>query len=200
MKCSIGDCGTDVVARGLCNLHWKRWRKFGSAEAEVGTYERHGGKGSPEYRNWQAMKTRCNDVSDPLYGGRGIQVCERWRNSFAAFLSDMGRRPSSSHSIDRFPNTSGNYEPGNCRWATPTEQAKNRRKRRSGTYVRGEACGASKFTREIVLSVREARKTGGESYTRLAVRFGISRSQVYRFCIGGTWDWLTDGMNDAVLP
>jgi hypothetical protein len=61
------------------------------------------------------------------YGGRGITVCDRWRNDFSAFLEDVGTRPSSAHSLDRYPNNDGNYEPGNVRWATRSEQQRNRR-------------------------------------------------------------------------
>jgi hypothetical protein len=77
------------------------------------------------------MIARCTDPNVKNwknYGGRGIQLCERWRNSFAAFLSDMGKKPSPSLSIDRI-NNDGNYEPGNCRWATPIEQSNNKRAR-----------------------------------------------------------------------
>jgi hypothetical protein len=62
------------------------------------------------------------------YGGRGIHVCDRWLHSFENFLADMGRKPSPQHSIDRFPDNNGNYEPGNCRWATRSEQQKTKRR------------------------------------------------------------------------
>lgn len=90
--------------------------------------EFHGMTGTPEYNTWYGMLARCrnpNHVGYPDYGGRGITVCKRWEDSFEAFYSDMGPRPTPEHSIDRWPNKDGNYEPGNCRWATPTEQARN---------------------------------------------------------------------------
>lgn len=85
---------------------------------------------SVEFKAWCAMRQRCsnpNDQSYHSYGGRGIKVCDRWDNDFAAFLADMGERPSNQHSLDRFPDVNGNYEPGNCRWATGSQQRKNKR-------------------------------------------------------------------------
>lgn len=86
--------------------------------------------GVPEYRAWRNMLDRCGNQRRKdykHYGGRGISVCSRWRDSYKLFLSDMGRKPSADHSLDRIENN-GNYCPGNCRWATKTEQLKNRRR------------------------------------------------------------------------
>lgn len=81
-----------------------------------------------EYCSWISMIYRCSSPKATRYdryGGRGITVCERWRNSFEAFLEDMGPRPEGT-SIDRHPNPDGNYEKSNCRWATQLEQVRNR--------------------------------------------------------------------------
>ncbi|SRR6266545_3323803 len=90
--------------------------------------EYHGKKSTPEYHTWKNMRRRCCDSKNQdwhRYGGRGITVCPEWRSSFTAFLGDLGERPTSKHTLDRYPDRDGNYEPGNCRWATPAEQARN---------------------------------------------------------------------------
>lgn len=89
----------------------------------------HGMSTRPEYRIWTSMKRRCYDAKAKgfeNYGGRGIAVCTRWRTGFAAFFSDVGPRPSVQYSLDRI-NNDGNYEPGNVRWATRTQQSNNTR-------------------------------------------------------------------------
>lgn len=88
------------------------------------------GEGCLEYRSWSGMKSRCLNPNAPnfrLYGGRGISITPRWvsKGGFERFLSDVGRRPSPEHSLDRYPDKNGNYEPGNVRWATKKEQARN---------------------------------------------------------------------------
>jgi hypothetical protein len=83
-----------------------------------------------EYTIWNCMKQRCENPDNPAfknYGARGIKVDPRWSASFEAFLADVGARPSLEHSLDRYPNNDGNYEPGNVRWATRREQALGRR-------------------------------------------------------------------------
>lgn len=94
-------------------------------------HTRAGGK-SPTYHSWQAMLRRCLNPTDPAYyhsGGSGVMVCDRWNpkagGSFGNFLQDLGERPEGT-ALDRFPDPDGDYEPGNCRWATQAERNRNR--------------------------------------------------------------------------
>lgn len=100
-------------------------------------YRRHSLSRTPEYRAWQTMRLRCHvptNAAYPDYGGRGITVCDAWRDSPEAFLRDMGRKPSPAHEIDRIDNDRG-YEPGNCRWVTRSENDRNRRSTRLLTHA-----------------------------------------------------------------
>lgn len=100
----------------------------------------HGQSYGPEYQAWKGIKRRCLNAKAKNYhhyGGRGITVCDAWRDSFAAFFAYVGPRPSPKHSIDRYPDNNGNYEPGNVRWATQSQQCRNTRANRQVEY-RGE--------------------------------------------------------------
>jgi hypothetical protein len=93
--------------------------------------KKHGWIGTPTYRSWNAARNRCNNPTNKdymNYGARGITMCERW-NSFKNFLADMGEKPAGL-TLDRI-NNNGNYEPGNCRWATYSVQNSNQRRRKS---------------------------------------------------------------------
>jgi hypothetical protein len=90
--------------------------------------ENHGMRHTTEYRSWTSTLTRCTNPRHEYYnryGGRGITICDRWRDSFQAFYADMGPKPGPEYTIER-ENNDGNYEPGNCKWDTRKNQARNR--------------------------------------------------------------------------
>lgn len=134
------ECGNTVTVMGskLRNGHT---RSCGCLKVELAVNREatHRLSKRPEYRVWQSMKRRCHaptarDYAD--YGARGVTVCQQWRNSFEQFWQDMGPRPTPKHSLDR-KDANGDYCPANCRWATSTEQARNKRTTRT-IELRGE--------------------------------------------------------------
>jgi hypothetical protein len=149
-----------------------------------GRFKTHGHsvnrKSSKTYEAWRSMRKRCylpKAKGYERYGGRGITVCERWRNSFEAFLADMGEAPANA-SLDRFPDQNGNYEPGNCRWATAVQQQRNMGSNRLLEFGGRTQCLAAwaeelGFKREII---RERLRRGWSVERALTTRPLIDRS------------------------
>jgi hypothetical protein len=160
-------CGA-VVAKPRRDVNAGKIRSCGclNNEMRLARFTRHGAatrsNKSGAYQSWSAMKSRCANPKNKdfkHYGGRGISVCQRWLDSFSAFLEDMGQRPSPKHSIDRI-NNDGNYEPSNCRWVTQAEQCQNQRKRRKAPLrPRGER-GNVKLTDAQVAELKRLRAQG----------------------------------------
>lgn len=135
------DCGKECI---VTYTHLKSGHTRSCGCLAVITNTTHGDSGGskkrePEYTAFAAMLRRCSDTKSrhyPRYGGRGIRVCDEWNGFeyYPSFLAHVGRRPSDQHSLDRYPNLDGNYEPGNVRWATREEQAQNTSKNVYLTY------------------------------------------------------------------
>lgn len=154
------DCGnkTTVSGNSLSKGDTKScgcWHKECATQQAANT-KKHGLVNSPEYKAYCGMKYRCYNKKASnwaSYGGRGITVCDRWRESFEAFYEDMGARPSPKHSLDRIDNN-GPYSPDNCRWATNEQQSNNRRHPRPHTdhpryTYNGKTQTLSEWAREL---------------------------------------------------
>lgn len=167
----VCDCGNRCVVRGTClrSGQTRSCRCF-MRDRIKDTLTTHGHAGktdSCEYRAWAAMINRCENMNDHSwnrYGGRGISVCQRWRQSFVAFLEDVGSRPSPQHSLDRFPDNNGHYEPGNVRWATAKEQTRNRHNNRILEYDGRVQCMAA-WAEELGLDYKKFKKRIAAGWT-----------------------------------
>lgn len=141
--CIVDNCTKIPHGNKLCDAHYKAYQR----------------SNCPEYEIWQYMKQRClnkNDPNYPNYGGRGIKICQKWINSFQSFYEDMGKRTTPKHQLDRV-DVNGNYEPDNCRWATVTEQANNKR---NNVFItaQGKNLTAAQWSREVGITAEAIRR------------------------------------------
>jgi hypothetical protein len=168
------DCGVQIAATADA-LKTGNTTSCGcfSRECTGNRFAKHRLRSSPEYKTWQSVIQRCcnpRNPSFPRYGGRGIAMCQRWRESFESFFADMGHRPAGT-SIDRI-NNNGNYEPANCRWATDLEQ------RRNTSLVKLNPARAA--------DIRE-RAGAGEPIASIAASYGITRTHTRDVVAGKCW-------------
>jgi len=168
------DCGTTSKVNGK-NLRYGNSKSCGCLRVDIGATKNrtHGHTAnreySPEYNAYRNMLRRCFEKTNekyPQYGGRGISVCDRWNASFDNFFADMGKKPSPLHSLDRVDVNEG-YSPGNCRWATPKEQARNK-------------------TCNVIVSLGSEQITLAEACERLGLKYGTIHNRMNRY--GMTFD------------
>ena len=151
------DCGNQIPVRGT-HLRSKRTQSCGclQREAVAKAAATHGLCDLLEYNSWDSMIQRCTNPNNDHfadYGGRGIRICQAWHENFMVFYEDLGSRPGPEYSLERIDND-GNYEPGNCRWATQKQQCRNTRTNRNLTHNGKTLCvaawaeqlGMSRFT------------------------------------------------------
>lgn len=178
VKCECGNTkimtGGNLKGTGIVSCGCYKTKKLNTFNHS------HGMSRTPTWNSWSMMIQRCTDenfIEYHRYGGRGIAVCDRWKD-FCNFLADMGTRPAGT-SIDRFPNNNGNYEPGNCRWATSKQQGRNKRTSRLISH-NGKTKTLMEWSEETGIScgrISQRIKTGWTIAEALSITPVIGRNQ-----------------------
>lgn len=175
--CKIENCNSKHHAIDYCQKHYTRFWRYGNPfHSQIGRErEKHGMTGNSEYEIWQQMKNRCyNEKCKEYcwYGGRGIAVCNRWKNSFISFYKDMGPKPFPKAQIDRIDND-GNYEPNNCRWVTSAQN--------------GQHTSMTKLTMKKAKEIRELYGVGHVLQKELAKEYGVHKSLISLIVTNRIW-------------
>lgn len=171
--CKIKGCTDKYKGYGYCNKHYRRWLRYG--DPLYLKQEQHGMRYTSEYKTWQAMKDRCYNKNNPRYknwGGNGIIICDKWRNSFIAFFKDMGPKPFSKAQIDR-KNNDGNYTPENCHWTTCKENNRNR--------------NCVKLTMEKANEIRKLYAIGNITHVTLGLIYNVSANLIWYVIHNKIW-------------
>lgn len=191
MECRVKSCDKPVVIKKhqLCWAHYLKWWRYGDPERQQ-TYRcsgedhpnyKHGRWNDPTYKTWVHMVSRCYNPKDEAYnryGNQGITVCNRWRESFWNFLADMGEKPDRL-TLDRIDSTRS-YEPENCRWASYTEQGRNR-----PSFVKLSK-GKADEIRNLPRRARNGRRSG-YSRKEIAEIYGVSVATVKKILSRAYW-------------
>jgi len=171
--CIIPGCENKYEAKGYCRRHYRKYMKYGDPlHTEI---EKHGMCGTPEYKTWQQMKERCYNKKHAFYyryGGRGIIICDHWKNSFISFYADMGPRPFPEAEIDRIDNDK-DYFKENCHWTTYIINMRN--------------ASSAKLTFEKAEEIRKLYMESGVSQEKLARIYGVNRSNISHVVNNKTW-------------
>lgn len=169
------ECNNKHYAKGYCDLHYRRYLRYGNPVIRDNSKEYHGKSQTSEHRIWRAIKGRClnpNNTAYKYYGGRGITICDKWCRFFSAFLKDMGERPFPKAQIDRIDND-GNYEPGNCRWTTAKKNIRNK--------------SSIKLNLKTIQEIRKIYQKGNCTHRSLAQQYGVHHSTIGYIMRGKIW-------------
>ncbi len=171
--CKIEGCDRKHEALGYCAKHYRRFKIYG--DPLYTQFEMHGMENTTEYNSWHCMKNRCHNPNGKdyhCYGGRGIKVCDRWRNSFMAFFKDMGPKPFIRAKIDRIDND-GDYTPDNCQWVSNTENLRH--------------TSATRLTMQKAEEIRKRYKIGKLTQKALGLVYGVSSNLIWYVVNNKTW-------------